>query len=242
MILAIPCPGHYFRLPLNACARSLASALWRIVRQAGAHTRSLPLPRERQRRELSLYVYAREDFFIRSFIQSSQSVSYQYTSTDQLIPTTTADCASPTPLPSFPSSPHPPLPPPPPPPPPAAGRATTTSTTTTITAAATAAAAVLLLCAPLPPPFGGRSADWELSVVCRGPASPRRWWGSFHDPSRLVSTLQDRDATRRAASQCQSPHESGQDLTGQTDASQKRRSEVRFGSTRVSRGLLWPML
>lgn len=197
MILAIPCPGHYFRLPLNACARSLASALWRIVRQAGAHTRSLPLPRERQRRELSLYVYAREDFFIRSFIQSSQSVSYQYTSTDQLIPTTTADCASPTPLPSFPSSPHPPLPPPPPPPPPAAGRATTTSTTTTITAAATAAAAVLLLCAPLPPP----SVDDQLTGNCQSCAVGLR----AHADGGALSTIQVgwfllyRTATRRDA-------------------------------------------
>lgn len=50
--------------------------LWRIVRQARAHTRSLSPPSPFERAS-SLYVYAREDFFIRvrSFRVHSQSVT-----------------------------------------------------------------------------------------------------------------------------------------------------------------------
>lgn len=243
MILAIPCPGHYFRLPLNACARSLASALWRIVRQAGAHTRSLspPPPGEAAARALPIRVRTRRLLhpFVHSEFTVSQLPVHLHRSADP-DDDGRLRVANPSALLPFFSTPP----------------SSTSATSTTsccwscyyyfyyyyyYCCCYCCCCCSAALC-PLTPPFGGRSADWELSVVCRGPASPRRWWGSFHDPSRLVSTLQDRDATRRAASQCQSPHESGQDLTGQTDASQKRRSEVRFGSTRVSRGLLWPML
>lgn len=75
MILAIPCPGHYFRLPLNACARSLASALWRIVRQAGAHTRSLspPPPGEAAARALPIRVRTRR--LLHPFVHSEFTVS-----------------------------------------------------------------------------------------------------------------------------------------------------------------------
>lgn len=75
MILAIPCPGHYFRLVLNACARSLASALWRIVRQAGAHTRSLspPPPGEAPARALPIRVRTRR--LLHPFVHSEFTVS-----------------------------------------------------------------------------------------------------------------------------------------------------------------------
>lgn len=109
----LPVSGRYFRSLLYARVCSLASALARIVRQPGAHTRSLslspPPPREAPARALPIRVRTRRLLRPFAFIQSSQSVSHQHTSTDQLIPTTTADCASPTPPPSYPSSPHPSL-------------------------------------------------------------------------------------------------------------------------------------